>query len=41
MFVQIAQSLGVRSISHGFQVPCAKLASYGLRNDQGFVHEAS
>ena len=34
MFVQIAESLGIRSILHtDYTSTCAKLASFGLRND--------
>ncbi len=34
MFVQIADGLGIRSILHtDYQSTCAKLASFGLRND--------
>jgi putative hydrolase of the HAD superfamily len=34
MFVQIADGLGIRSILHtDYKSTCAKLASFGLRND--------
>ena len=34
MFVQIANGLGIRSILHtDYKSTCAKLASFGLRND--------
>jgi putative hydrolase of the HAD superfamily len=34
MFVQIAEGLGIRSILHtDYASTCAKLASFGLRND--------
>jgi putative hydrolase of the HAD superfamily len=40
MFVQIAESLGIRSILHtDYKSTCAKLASFGLRNDEGVIHE--
>ena len=43
MFVQIAEGLGIRSILHtDYRSTCAKLASFGLRNDdEGVVHETS
>ena len=42
MFVQIAEGLGIRSILHtDYTSTCAKLASFGLRNDEGVVHETS
>jgi len=35
MFVQIAEGLGIRSILHtDYKSTCAKLASFGLRNDK-------
>ncbi len=41
MFVQIAESLGIRSILHtDYQSTCAKLASFGLQNDEGGIDEA-
>jgi FMN phosphatase YigB (HAD superfamily) len=40
MFVQIAESLGMRSILHtDYRSTCTKLASLGLRNDEGVIHE--
>jgi FMN phosphatase YigB (HAD superfamily) len=40
MFVQVAEGLGIRSILHAdVRSTCAKLASFGLRNDQGGLHE--
>ncbi|MGO8954009.1 MAG: HAD hydrolase-like protein [Rhodomicrobium sp.] len=40
MFVQIAEGLGIRSILHtGYRSTCAKLASFGLQNDEGVIHE--
>jgi putative hydrolase of the HAD superfamily len=40
MFVQIAESLGIRSIHHtDYRSTCVKLASFGLRHDGGDVHE--
>jgi putative hydrolase of the HAD superfamily len=40
MFVQIAESLGIRSIHHtDYRSTCAKLASFGLRHDGGDIHE--
>ena len=42
MFVQIAEGLGIRSILHtGYRSTCAKLASFGLQNDEGVIHETS
>jgi putative hydrolase of the HAD superfamily len=42
MFVQIAEGLGIRSILHtDYQSTCAKLASFGLQNDEGVLHETS
>jgi HAD superfamily hydrolase (TIGR01509 family) len=42
MFVQIAEDLGIRSILHtDFKSTCAKLASLGLRNGEGVIHETS
>jgi putative hydrolase of the HAD superfamily len=38
MFVQIAEGLGIRSILHtDYRSTCAKLASFGLRNDGGSI----
>ncbi len=40
LFVQIAENLGIRSILHtDYKSTCAKLASFGLQNDAGVVHE--
>jgi putative hydrolase of the HAD superfamily len=42
MFVQIAEGLGMRSILHtDYGSTCAKLASFGLLNDEGVMHETS
>jgi putative hydrolase of the HAD superfamily len=42
MFVQIAEGLGIRSILHrDYRSTCAKLASFGLQDDEGVVHETS
>ena len=42
MFVQIAEGLGIRSILHtDYKSTCARLASFGLPSDKGFIHEAS
>ena len=42
MFVQIAEDLGIRSILHtDYRSTCAKLASFGLQNAEGVVHESS
>ena len=39
MFIQIAEGLGIRSILHtDYRSTCAKLASFGLRIDEGAVH---
>jgi len=39
MFVQIAEGLGIRSILHkDYRTTCAKLASFGLRNEEGVIH---
>ncbi len=41
MFVAIAGGLGIRSILHtDYKSTCAKLASFGLQNDEGVIHEA-
>ena len=41
MFVQIAESLSIRSIRHtDFTSTRAKLASFGLQNGEGGIHEA-
>jgi putative hydrolase of the HAD superfamily len=40
MFVQIAEGLGIRSILHAdYSSTCAKLASFGLHNDEGVILE--
>lgn len=40
MFVQIAEGLGIRSILHtDYMSTRAKLASFGLHNDEGVIHE--
>jgi len=40
MFVQIAEGLGIRSILHtDYASTCTKLASFGLLNDEGVIHE--
>ena len=42
MFVQIAEGLGIRSILHtDYKSTCAKLASFGLQNDEKKIHETS
>ena len=42
MFVQVAEGLGIRSILHtDYRSTCAKLASLGLQNDEGVIHETS
>jgi putative hydrolase of the HAD superfamily len=42
MFVQIAEGFGIRSILHtDYTSTCAKLASFGLQNDEGVIHETS
>jgi putative hydrolase of the HAD superfamily len=42
MFVQIAEGLGIRSILHtDYKSTCAKLAKFGLQNDEGVIHETS
>jgi putative hydrolase of the HAD superfamily len=42
MFVQVAEGLGIRSILHtDYASTCAKLASFGLQNDEGVIHETS
>ncbi len=41
MFVQIAEGLGIRSILHtDYKSTSEKLASLGLQNDEGLIHEA-
>jgi HAD superfamily hydrolase (TIGR01509 family) len=40
MFIQIAEGLGIRSILHtDYRSTCAKLASFGLQDDEGVTHE--
>jgi putative hydrolase of the HAD superfamily len=40
MFVQIAEGLGIRCVLHtDYRSTCAKLASFGLPNDEGGIHE--
>ena len=40
MFVQIAEGFGIRSILHtDFRSTYAQLASFGLQNDEGGIHE--
>ena len=40
MFVQIAEGSEIRSILHtDYRSTCAKLASFGLQNDEGAGHE--
>ena len=40
MFVQVAEGLGIQSILHtDYKSTCAKLASFGLRNDPGAIRE--
>jgi len=42
MFVQIAEGLGIRSILHtDYRSTRAKLASFGLQNDEGVTHETN
>jgi putative hydrolase of the HAD superfamily len=42
MFVQIAEGLGIRSILHtDYRSTCARLAAFGLQNDEGVIHETS
>jgi putative hydrolase of the HAD superfamily len=42
MFAQIAEGLGIRSILHtDYRSTRAKLASLGLQNDEGVIHETS
>jgi putative hydrolase of the HAD superfamily len=42
MFVQIAEGLGIRSILHtDYTSTCTKLASFGLQNDEGVIHETT
>ena len=40
MFVEIAEGLGIRSILHkDYRSTCAKLASFGLQDGEGVIHE--
>jgi len=40
MFVQVAEGLGIRSVLQtDYRNLCAKLASFGLQNDEGVIHE--
>ena len=42
MFVQIAEGLGIRSLLHtDYGSTCTKLASFGLQNGEGVIHETS
>ena len=42
MFVQIAEGLGIRSILHAdYRSTCAKLALFGLQNDEGISRATS
>ena len=42
MFVQTSEGLGIPSILHtDYGSTCAKLASFGLQNDEGVLHETS
>ncbi len=42
LFVQVAEGLGIQSILHtDYRSTCAKLASFGLQNDEGAIHETS
>lgn len=42
MFAQIAEDLGIKSILHtNYQSTCVKLASFGLQNDEGIIHETN
>jgi putative hydrolase of the HAD superfamily len=42
MFVQIAESLGIRGILHtDYQSTRAELTSLGLQNEEGFIHAAN
>ena len=42
LFVQVAEGLGIRGILHtDYRSTCAKLASFGLQNDEGVIHETS
>ncbi len=40
--IRIAESLGIGNILHmDYRSTCAKLASFGLQNDEGVIHEIS
>jgi len=42
MFVQVAEGLGIRGICHtDYKSTCAKLASFGLQNDERVIYENS
>jgi putative hydrolase of the HAD superfamily len=42
LFVQIAESFGIRGILHtDYESTCARLASFGLQNEEGLIHETS
>ena len=42
LFVQIAEGLGIRTILHtDYRTTCAKLASFGLKNEGSVIHETS
>ncbi len=42
MFVEIAEGMGIRSILHtDYKSTCAKLALFGLQNEEGASHETS
>jgi putative hydrolase of the HAD superfamily len=42
MFVHVAEGFGIRSVLHtDYRSTCAKLALFGLPNDEGVVHETS
>ena len=42
LFVEIAAGLGIRSIFHAdYRSTSAKMASLGLQNDAGAIHETS
>jgi putative hydrolase of the HAD superfamily len=42
LFVQIAESFGIRGILHtDYKSTCAKLVSFGLQNDGRFIHETT
>jgi putative hydrolase of the HAD superfamily len=42
MFVQVAEGLGIRGICHtDYKSTRARLASFGLQNDEGVIHETS